>query len=1011
MKMTLESIRKNVPIDIYKKAFELSNFIDSSLITNEYIKKFDCIKFKYDFFDDNSNKVFIMIDEDNEVVMSNCTCDKFHDNSYCVHSIALALSIIFHHLNDSFVIKKDNSSILNYIDDTISNFKSKSNLILIPIIYKKSDNNIYLTLDIIIENKRYKINDFKNFLHTLKNYSKITISKYQFNNFIDNYELQSRALINMLLKISTLNIFKDEILIEEIFLDELFFIYKGSKIIVLENNNERFINVLLDDGNLVVKLKNFTIKFDYYDILFLGKENIYYIENNNLIKIGFLNDQIKRILYETIYKEKYINIKNNMDVFLNNIYSYLKKYIEIDQQFLKKYEIKKLKINSYLNYINKKVFLKYDLIVDGNKVDQIIEVYLNQIYENYKKTLYELGFVLINDSFLLNNTNKIGLLIKGDYNILENFGEVYLSDSINKIKIKNKFDYKINIKYNNGLLNLETKYNFTDEQIKKIIENYNANNKYVFLNDDTIFDIDNNFKTYVKTLKDFNLDYTRVNKKEEKPLYEILKINSQNLKYFNIDDKLKKILNEISDYKKLNFELPSKLKNVLRNYQIEAFNWLKVLTKYNFSGILADEMGLGKSLEIISLILSDEIIKPTLIVVPASLIYNWKNEFNKWDESIVVTPIIGNKEEREKIIYNIKSDEKVVYITSYDLLKRDVFVYNKIFRFLIIDEAQFIKNEHAKKSKAVKKISSEIRFSLTGTPIENSISDLFSIFDFLMPGYLVKEDVFQNNNYLENNFDEKKYLITKISPFILRRTKKDCLNDLPLKLEETYYCKLEKDQRMIYDAFLLKTQKEFENNYNRINVLSNILRLRQICVHPKLVFSNYTNDSSKIELAFTLILKAINEGHKIVVFSQFTSAFRFLKEKFNDNMISFFELTGKTKPEERIKMVDNFNNQDNIKVFLVSLKAGGFGLNLVGADVAIHLDPWWNLALENQASDRIHRIGQMKKVQIIKLIASDTIEEKVIELQNNKKALFDFIIKNENTQKKLTDDDIKYILS
>ena len=369
-----------------------------------------------------------------------------------------------------------------------------------------------------------------------------------------------------------------------------------------------------------------------------------------------------------------------------------------------------------------------------------------------------------------------------------------------------------------------------------------------------------------------------------------------------------------------------------------------------------------------------------------------------------VLVINGNKKEREQKIKEINKYDVVV--TSYDMLKRDIESYKNIkFRFVIADEAQYIKNNNTKNSKALKKLDGKTKFALTGTPIENSLAELWSIFDFCMPGYLYSYTKFKENYESLIVKDENKEITNKlraqVKPFILRRIKKEVLKELPSKTETVMYSDMENEQRKIYEAYLLQAQEEMKNivndaNFekNKLQVLALITRLRQICCHPSLFISNYTGTSSKLNQCIDLVNDAISSGHKVLLFSQFTSMIDILKKELNKNDIKYMELTGKTKADKRIEMVSKFNKENDIKVFLISLKAGGTGLNLVGADIVIHFDPWWNLSVQNQATDRAHRIGQKNKVQVYKLITENSIEEKIEKLQERKKNLADDIVKS-----------------
>ena len=420
-------------------------------------------------------------------------------------------------------------------------------------------------------------------------------------------------------------------------------------------------------------------------------------------------------------------------------------------------------------------------------------------------------------------------------------------------------------------------------------------------------------------------------------------------------------------------------------------------------------MGLGKTIQIIALLIDEKnrTGKTSLVVCPSSLYINWKKEINKFAPEMNILVVSGSAEQRERLIKTVNKYDAV--ITSYDLLKRDVEKYaNYTFKYIIADEAQYIKNNNTKNAKALKKLKSEVRFALTGTPIENSLAELWSIFDFIMPGYLFnykkfKED-YETPIIKDTDMQVAEKLQKLVAPFILRRIKSEVLKELPDKTETVMYSEMDNTQEKLYKAYLASSKKEIneeieENGFekSKFKILSIITRLRQICCHPSLFVSEYDGDSAKLNQCMEIIEGAIAAGHKILLFSGFTSMFDIITKELEKRGIEYSILTGQTKVDTRIEMVDEFNRDKNIKVFLISLKAGGTGLNLTGADIVIHYDPWWNLSAQNQATDRAYRIGQKNNVQVFKLITSGSIEEKIQKLQERKMNLSDSIIKSGET--------------
>ena len=469
----------------------------------------------------------------------------------------------------------------------------------------------------------------------------------------------------------------------------------------------------------------------------------------------------------------------------------------------------------------------------------------------------------------------------------------------------------------------------------------------------------------------------------------------------------KYIDNVIKKYNKLNknIKVPDNLKANLRDYQVEGFEFFNTLSNYNFGGILADEMGLGKTVQTLAFLLSQK-DKKSMVITPTSLIFNWENEFEKFTPDIKLGIAYGSKTQREKILENYNDYD--VILTSYGTYKNDMEKYKNItFDYCIIDEAQNIKNPDSIITKSIKEVTANVKFALTGTPIENNLMELWSIFDFVMPGYLYNkrkfETIFVNN---ERNHWQLKNLI---NPFMLRRTKKEVINELPDKIEHKFYVELDKEHKRAYRGFVnLIKRRILENNEDNMTVFSYLTKLRQLSIAPEIIVKNYKGKNSKLEILINLIKQ--ESDRKILVFSQFTKVLQIIEKRLEEENISYSYLDGKTDAKDRIKLVEEFNNSDTKRVFLISLKAGGTGLNLTSASMVVHFDPWFNPASENQASDRAHRIGQKNVVDVIKLISKNTVEEKVIAMQDYKKELIEDIInsnlENSSSLKKLTREEI-----
>ena len=464
-------------------------------------------------------------------------------------------------------------------------------------------------------------------------------------------------------------------------------------------------------------------------------------------------------------------------------------------------------------------------------------------------------------------------------------------------------------------------------------------------------------------------------------------------------DRFKTFVGDIKNPQNAKAPVPRELKDVLRDYQVTGYRWMKALSKYGLGGILADDMGLGKTLQTIAFILSyrDVMDYPVLVVAPTSLVYNWLEEIGKFAPQLKAVVVDGTKSARkEQLEEGVKNAD--VIVTTYNLLKRDIALYEKQqFSYCFLDEAQQIKNPVTQNAKAVKKIKAIGRFALTGTPIENTLTELWSIFDFIMPGYLYSHKKFKQSFELPvvraQEEKAKNKLIRHISPFILRRMKQDVLTELPDKVERRMINVMTPEQEKVYRAYFVQAKKDFAailSAYgfaeSRLKILALLTRLRQIACDPSLFLEGYGGGSGKLDMLEEMVSEAVESGHRILIFSQFTTMLQKIGSRLANRDLGYMYLDGSTPSKKRVEMVKEFN-EGHHPVFLISLKAGGTGLNLVGADMVIHYDPWWNPAVEDQATDRAYRIGQKNNVQVLKLITKDTIEEKIYDLQEKKKSL------------------------
>lgn len=626
------------------------------------------------------------------------------------------------------------------------------------------------------------------------------------------------------------------------------------------------------------------------------------------------------------------------------------------------------------------------------------------------------------------------LVIRGDeealYQVLsegmpqfQEVGEVWLSESVRHLRALPPPEVSMGVSLGGGWLDLKIETAGIDPaELLQVLSEYRQKKKYYRMKNGEFLQLSGGGLQALDSLTaDLGLTKSEFQAGEAKiPAYRAFYLDSLSgdgrMKLFQRDEAYGMMVRDLKTAQSVSYAVPAVLEKTLREYQKIGYTWMRTLARYHFGGILADDMGLGKTLQVIALLTAfyqekteqkaagnegsgSELPLPSLIVCPASLVYNWGQEFARFSPEIRVLLIAGTAKERQEQLeeqMRMEAPEGAqVIITSYDLLKRDRAAYlGRTFEYEIIDEAQVIKNAKTQGAKAVKEISANARFALTGTPVENRLSELWSIFDFLMPGFLYSYRKFRERYELpivKNQDPEALTALRRMTgPFVLRRLKKDVLRELPGKEERIVYSAASGRQQKLYTASALKLKEALAggawSGNGKLEVLSQLMRLRQICCDPALCFEDYTGESAKLETCVSLIASASAAGHKILLFSQFASMLERIRERLLQEGISSHLLVGATPKEERSRMVQAFAS-DEVPVFLISLKAGGTGLNLTAADIVIHYDPWWNVAAQNQATDRAYRIGQEKPVTVYKLILKDTIEENLLKLQNAKLAL------------------------
>ena len=736
------------------------------------------------------------------------------------------------------------------------------------------------------------------------------------------------------------------------------------------------------------------------------------------------------------YKKSLESLRNLLEELKN-----ISKNIVLDEN-VRAFKEKLMKTTFNLYKTEGKIYCNVKIDYCGYIIDLIRDEKDNSFLRDLKSEKYiefqleRFKFIKREEDFcFIGNEEEMYELFSKGIKKLKEFGEVLLSEELKEFKVLDSSLISSELKELSNFYKL--KFDFGDFELRELRESveamkrgdrfYRTKKVYLDLEDPGIV----NFLNLLEDLGLENINDNEVYIDKSKVLYIQEKLKDRNLSFIKGGNVLQEIVGKLLNKEFKRKLVPKALNAELRPYQKEGFKWINEITDLGFGGVLADDMGLGKTLQIIAFLLSQKKSK-SIVVVPTSVIYNWMDEFEKFAPSIRVGLVHGSKSKRDKVLRDFKrglgikieeenlkekSYEKYdVLLTTYGTLKNDEKAYENLsFDYCIIDEAQNIKNPSAQATLSVKNIKSRCNIALTGTPIENNLMELWSIFDFVMPGYLFTKERFRERFILdESNLSELKSLIT---PFILRRLKEDVLSELPEKLEKKYLVEMKGKQKQLYSFYVKAIKNQLNENKSseksgrdKINLFAYLTKLREICLDPSLVVPDYTGESSKLTVVKEIVKDASESGKKILLFSQFTSVLQKIEEDFKKEDISYLYLDGGTSAKDRVERVKKFNEDSNIKVFLISLKAGGVGLNLTSASVVIHFDPWWNPAVEDQATDRAHRFGQENKVEVIKLVAKDTIEEKIVLMQEDKRELIQSLMDGKTMDgkglKRLTEEEI-----
>ena len=973
-----------------------------------------------------------------KVIGATCTCStyeefsKYKSNYICKHIIASIFYFYIIAKNRIKKMNKENPALSKSKEVKVAKGSVEKKIINLDLDIKRNDNKTFDIQIRIGENTTYLIPKINEFLKCKEVKGQLRINgEFLYNSssmkFKEEDEKLLRYIVLNLTKEDSFNVVEGKILrVNEEYIEEILKLVSDNRKVKL---NYDYINyesyIIKEDMPL-----SFTVKIELDKIILTTKKKLP-IPLNDKFTV-FLSDRkiyLPSNKQINSYKLFYYKLKSNGKVEyskdeasinkLFNLLSNISKDIKLGEgvknicrnyykvKFYFKNENNNIKCKATVNYFGKTI----------NILDKNINYFLrdNNFEEEISMKLERYRFIKKANEFLFigNDEERYEFFISGlkffeEFSTLEfakSFNEVNLVGSNDIHAIFEGQDEELRFKYNidgleyseyiNVLQALEDDRDFYKTKKGRLLNLrdlgmanfFNIIDNLIYNQEvyDGEIEIDKSKAIFIEdNIESYNLNFIRGS--------EVLKLVSKRLE--------NRVIEEVHGIKELN--------GTLRNYQVAGVNYLLSLSEMNFGGILADEMGLGKTIQVIAFLLHKK-SKKSLVVTPTSLIYNWKEEFEKFAPSLNVGVIHGSKSARNKILDNKENYD--VLLTTYGTIKNDIEFYkNEIFDYCIIDEAQNIKNPKSQNTKIIKELNAKVKFALTGTPIENSLIELWSIFDFIMPGYLFDEKKFKRK-FVGRNEKEIDELKSLIKPFILRRLKRDVITELPEKIEKKYYVPMTVKQKLAYKNYMKEVKLKLKTGEDdNITIFSYLTKLRQICQDPILVNKDYIGDSGKLNVALEIIEEVIEDNNKMLVFSQFTSVLKRIENELNIRKIKNKYLDGATNAKERIKLVSEFNESTEPELFLISLKAGGTGLNLTSAKFVMHMDPWWNPAIEDQATDRAHRIGQKNIVEVIKLIAKDTIEEKIIQLQEDKREIINSVMSDDslniNNISKLTNEEI-----
>lgn len=1038
-----EEIRKKYGDYLYYRAMSIPEWYIKRTGIEVDSNGFKQVDFSVDIFYSGKFKVSFIIDKNGEIISKSCNCTDFVRDKICSHILACVLK----HKNDFFTKEEisfqKSKNILECFVTKEPLATSKEELGLdIDIIYEDGNYIVKLKIGVGIKytiKTRDKFNAFRRCYlgdDELELGKKLTYSraKYYFNE-------DDTKIVEFLFNYSRFSVGNYEVRDEPLKLNnrefnELLRLLENKTFTLAGNTIKNIVKGMPTDYRLDYEDNKYKFFIDNYEqYLVVDNDARFVIYDNKLYLLDIEDSKILCELYDNGVNS-IVFAKENLDLFKKGLLRKTINNIVVDDNIQEIKVSKEKKISIYFDLAEDRVRANVKLKYGNSEFDyfdKVDDIIRDVDFEN--KAISDLtayGFVLSKNCFEIGDMDSA-------YNFLDNgleyFANNYTIFTTEKIKKLNIYkDVKVKSNFSIGKDNILA-YDFqidkvNEDEVNSMLLAIKSKKKYYRLKSGDVISLlhSKELEDFSALTEDLGLGDDLKENRISIPKYRAFFIDSlKNNRYQEISTNASfdEFIKNFKTYKNAKVKFSQEEDKLLRDYQKDGVKWLYTIYKCDLGGILADEMGLGKTLQAIIFLRKVIDLKPDakiLIVSPTSLVYNWEKEFSKFAPELKYIVMADNKKKRQDIMQ--KFNEYNIFITTYGLVRNDNDYYeDKNFEVCIIDEAQAIKNYQAGMTKEIKKIKARTKIALTGTPLENSVLELWSIFDFIMPGYLNSitrfKDAYGIKDVDEESLKKLDTLNYQIKPFILRRKKKEVSKELPDKIEHIEYLDMSEKEKALYQSLVEETKREINDvvasegfSKARFKIVTLLTRLRQLCISPRLLDENYQEESVKIKRLLDIIKELIKDKHKILIFSSFKSAVYLVKEALDREYISNYVIDGSVKGRDRVAMVDAFN-KDKTNCFLITLKSGGTGLNLTSADVVIHLDIWWNPQAENQATDRAHRIGQTKKVTVLKLINKGTVEEKIIELQEKKKILSDNLIEGKNvaTLDALTEEELTNLLS